>query len=271
MSRKTNALDGRVCYEEGVEFIKLFPEKDTKKSDVPVLVIFGWGALSLEQYKNPLLSLSKTRIILGINTVFGTSSLSLFSDTYKQKAYLLLGELASHGITKVDAIACSEGAIIATLAGSINPEMFRNIIFVNPAGFGAPRSTGEFIFAYVKELFSGIKEALIQRTFWKKTFRVCNGTIRRFLAHPFRSLREASGIAGADVRQHLVFLKKNGIRLSLLLAKEDSLFPPEKVRSDIEDGLFVEIRESGGRHSSFIFNETDTVIEMLSVLENQKE
>ncbi|MCX6735624.1 MAG: hypothetical protein NTZ13_00900 [Candidatus Parcubacteria bacterium] len=271
MSKKTNALDGRVCYEEGAEFIKLFPEKDNKKSDVPVLVIFGWGARSLEQYKKPLSSLSKTRIVLGINTVFGASPLPRSSDTYKQKAYLLLGELVSHGITKVDVIACSEGAIISALAGSISPEMFRNIIFVNPAGFGAPRSTGEFIFAYVKELFSGVKEALVQKTFWKKTFRVCNGTIRRFLTHPRRSFLEASGIAGADVRQDLIFLKNKGIRLSLLLAKEDSLFPPKKVRSDTEDNLFVEIRESEGRHSSFIFNETDTVVEMLSVLENQKE
>ena len=256
-----------MCYEEGAEFIKLFPAEKNKKSAVPVLVVFGWGARSLEQYKKPLFLLSKTRIILGINTVFEYSLLRKSSETYTQKAILLLRELENHGITKTDAVACSEGAIIATLAAAIKPSMFRNIVFVNPAGFGSPRGTCEFIFAYVKELLSGVKEALIQKTFWKKTVRVCNGTIRRFLTHPYRSLWEASCIAKADVRRYLVFLRKKGIRFSVLLAKNDSLFPPQKIRADIPNALFVEIKENEGRHSNFITGEATTVLEMLSFLE----
>ncbi len=260
---------GRYC-GDCVKFSKTFPQKDDEKKKVPVLVVFGWGARSLTPYMKPLLSLSKTKCVLVANTVFPDSPVLCSSDVYGLKARLLLRELKKCGVEKTDVVACSEGAIITAFAATLEPGIFRNIVFVNPAGFGEPRNPFEFVFAYVKELFSGVLDAIKQGVFWKKTARVGNGTVRRFITHPLRSLREASSIAQTDVRFLLPILKEKGIRVSFLLAENDSLFPPKKIRAGISENLFVEMRENKGRHANFITEETDTVIEMLSVLENRR-
>jgi len=268
------------CSQTGVEYAVLFPEKEKKKGDIPVLIVSGWGASSLEQYKKPLLALSEERVTVGINTSSSVSHeililkkgyrhvLGQFSYYHIRKALSLLFVLKKNKIVITDSVAYSEGAIIVTIAAMFEPLRFRNIIFVNPAGITLPRHPLFFLGSYVKEIIFGIKEAFSRKMFWKKVDRVCEGPIRRFLSYPFRSFMEMSDIAKTDIRGNLLLLKNHGIRFSLLLAKNDRLFPLKKAKMSVSQDIFFEIRENEGRHSNFIFGETQTVIEMLSFLEN---
>jgi len=275
-------FENKKFYGEDTEYAVLCPKKEKKKGRIPVLVISGWGAHSLEQYKKPLIALSEARITIGVNTISGVSHEMMilteehrslwdhFSYIHIRKAIALLDVLKKNKIKIIDAVAYSEGAIIIAIAASMEPSKFRNIVFVNPAGITDPRSSLSFFSCYLRELFLGIKEAFLQRAFWKKLDRVCEGPVRRFLLSPLRSLSEMANIAKTDIRQTLLFLKGKKIRFSLLLAKNDQLFPIKEARISVSEHLFVEIKENEGRHSNFIFGETETLLEMLSFLEKER-
>jgi len=177
--------------------------------------------------------------------------------------------LKKNKIIRTDAVAYSEGAIIVTIAALFDPSRFRNIIFVNPAGITPPRHMVNVLISYLKEAVFGVKESFSRKIFWKKVDRVCEGPIRRFLFHPFRSFVEVSDIAKVDIRGNLPMLKNYGIQFSLLLAKNDQLFPLKKAKRFAPKDIFREIKESEGRHSNFIFEETPILADMFSVLEKK--
>lgn len=264
-----------------MEYVVLFSGKHEKKESVPVLVVSGWGAPSLDQYKKPLLFLSEKRDVIGANTSSKTSHepiilkkeyrylLGQFSYYHVRKALALMSVLKKNKIIRTDVVAYSEGAIIVTIAASFEPSLFRNIIFVNPAGITPPRHPINFLGSYLKETLLGVKEAFSRKIFWKKVDRVCEGPIRRFLSHPFRSFMEMSDIAQADIRGNLYLLKSYGIQFSLLLAKDDQIFPLKKAKRFAPKDIFREIKESEGRHSNFIFEEMRVLLAMFSVLEKK--
>ncbi|MFA5831488.1 MAG: hypothetical protein WC878_06690 [Candidatus Paceibacterota bacterium] len=283
MEREDEIPFNPIWYEEGSELVRLFSSKSDKKSDVPVLIVLGWGARSLDFYKKSLSVFAESKNVIAVNISSGLSDGATaseknkekknagFSDISVRKAEALLLILKKNKTKTVDVAACSEGAITVTLAAMMEPARFRNIVFVNPAGIGPGRNPWRFMFAYAREIFLGVKEAFLREIFWEKTRRVCAGPFKKILSHPYRSFMEMSNIARADIRRHLFALKKKGIRISVLSAKKDTLFPLNHIRLFAEKDLFVEMRESEGRHSDFIFGGPRTVLQMFSVLENKTE
>lgn len=141
-----NKKEGFVFEGEKLDSIDLNPENP--ESDVPVMLIPGWGH-TFEGYKKIIDNIYKGKENEGWEKIKGQGRRVLAVKysrkninkeeefelpAQEQKARVIIDFLKSKNIKSVDIIAHSEGAINVALASLKNPELFRNLILVAPGG-----------------------------------------------------------------------------------------------------------------------------------------
>ena len=123
------------------EVIDISPEK--AKDETPIFLAPGWGC-DLDVYKGTLKTLfEQERRVVSLNHPRHGGDLKAHSteemlEKYPteelRKALNILSVMEQKGIPQADVIAHSEGAINTTIAATLHPEKFRNIVFFGPAG-----------------------------------------------------------------------------------------------------------------------------------------
>ena len=123
------------------EVVDVTPEK--LKDEVPLFFAPAW-ACNIEVYKRAIETLSEQeRRVISLNhprrggDLKASSSeeeMKKYPEEELRKAYNILEMLDQKGVDKVDVIAHSEGAINVTIAATLHPEKFRNIVYFAPAG-----------------------------------------------------------------------------------------------------------------------------------------
>ena len=246
--RKPEILE---LYGGKVEIIDICPEN--KKYEIPVVVAPGWAATP-EVFKDNILTLAELgRRTISINSSHGieTEKIENFPDAELRKAAALIRTLEEKNINKVDAIGHSEAGIYLTLAATLYPEKFRNIILVDPGGMigkdNIARLSVDFSLDIIKQTIRSIKDRRlikpILKAFWEA------GKPIGF--HPVRAFREVLAISDFQIHELLRGLKEKGIGLSIIHAVDDKAFPMDKVqkiaKTDQLDGFY----SVKGTHNEF--------------------
>lgn len=201
------------------------------KDEVPIVVIPGWGETP-ETHKetlNTVISLKRRAIAIQIPRLGGTSTEYGYPRSEYNKAQALMDTLNKKEVKTVDVIAHSEGAIPTIIAALNNPERFRCIVFVDPAGLIGKDSTPKLAARFIGML---AKDALRMRKFpadRENMLRAVREATKSFLTNPVKGIREVNAIAAADIYEMLTALKELGIKVSVIHGISDSLFPIEKV------------------------------------------
>ncbi len=249
-----------------VDSIDATPEK--QKDQVPVLVAPGWGA-TMKSFKPGIKVLNdKERRVISLDhpRKGGTVPDSHNKDVEEwyrkrekkypdwpteelRKANTILGLLDQKKLDKVDVIAHSEGAINVCIAAMLHPEKFtgRTIILYSPAGV-----IGKDSFFRLKkggdanksrtETMSDVPVTADETAYLAETKRVTPDYIK---ANPLRTLKEVWAISRARIEDMLRYLREKGIRIILVGAVDDTMFPMDRmqknVKADFIDG-FVSVK-----------------------------
>lgn len=158
-----------------------------------------------------------------------------------RKANTILGLLDQKKLEKVDVIAHSEGAINVCIAAMLHPEKFtgRTIILYSPAGLigkdsifrlqkgagantASTKSISEFPITYA------------ETEYLKSTTHITPDYMK---ANPIRALKETWAISQARIEDMLRYLREKGIRIIVVGAKDDTMFPMAGMQQNVKKGF----------------------------------
>jgi len=266
-------------FEESSETIKL-PDRqidivDIKpeypKSDIPVLIAPGY-AETTEIFKGSTqIIYEEDREVIALNHprhIDKRMSSADISDSEEaelpqvalDRATDLLDIIESKNLDKVDVIAHSQGGIDVAIAASIQPEKFRNIVFVDPGGMigqdTLPRLLGRFSKKMIHDSYLQRKEGL------------------KYMAeNPARALKEGIAISQAEIDQMLLDLKASGIGIIIIHGVDDPVFPMERVQQVAETEMLDGFLSVKGEHDELHKNPaqyTKAAEEMITALEKKE-
>lgn len=256
-----------------VEVVDIHPEN--KKTEIPVVVAPGWGATP-EVLRDNILTLAELgRRTISIKTPHGieTEKIENFPEAELQKVAALIKTLEKKDIDKVDAVGHSEAGIYLTLAATLYPDKFRNIVLINPGGMigkDTPwRLSVGFLGDIVKQIMRGIKDRKLVRP-TLTSFREVGKSIS---SGPLRSFKEVLAISKTQIHELLRELKKKGIGISIIHAVDDKIFPMDRTqkiaKTDQLDGFY----SVKGTHNEFFLKPkkyTQLADQALTALESKR-
>jgi len=240
-------IDGRKF-----EIIDLIPPK--LKTQVPLVLVPGWSANAKVLKKNIIFLASLGRRIVVISIPHGINV--LFSKNYPEaefrKAVALRYLIKHKGFLKVDAISHSEGAIFLTIEVTENPDKFRNLVFVSPAGLIGQDSLGRLIKDFSLHLGSQtLKGLLYQQHRLCKTIRSLYEAIKALINSPQRAYQELRAIVDYPINDLIENLIKQGHGVSIIHGYNDKVFPLERLKKTIDINIFDKFIEVKGCHNEF--------------------
>ncbi|PYS78791.1 MAG: hypothetical protein DMF70_14205 [Acidobacteria bacterium] len=251
----------------GAETFLIYDITPTRwQSAVPILFCPGWME-NPQNHKETIYALYRE----GRRTIFPDSPHGIeakrrgsFHMAELRKAAVLTATLRLRGVTEVDAIAHSEGAInLAIAATAEGAPLFRNIVLHSPAGLCGAGN-----------ILDGAWRAC-QEARQERRRQARRPTERQLLRDPRRrrmyfgttlaqTLAEARAIAQADIRDMLVYLRRRGTGIAIIHGADDRLFRMEKMQKNVDlemvDGFYSvegghqQILVEPSRHARFASN-----------------
>ncbi len=239
-------------FEEGkVEAVDITPEEMTDKT--PVIFAPGWmGTFQKHEKTLEAVYNNKRRVV---SPVYARRGGKVEGDGKNrkielQKAGMLDRLIESKQFDKVDAIAQSEGAINILIDAMANPERYRNIVLMNPAGLIGEDNPIAF-FKRFQESVKGKKAQVAEATkvldvkngeadlgnytreeleaIREKAKAISSGVTGDIMKNPFRTASELGALADSDIYAMLKDLREKGVSISVIAGVDDKLFPIEKI------------------------------------------
>ncbi len=235
-----------------LEVVDIKPE--IEKSEVPVVVAPGWGATP-EVLKDNILTLAEEgRRTISINAPHGieTQEEGHFPEVELRKVTALIETLDKKGIDKVDAVAHSEAGIYTTIAATLYPEKFRNLVLVDPGGM-----IGEDNMARLAKDFThdvGIKQTMNSfknPKHIKPILRAFKEAGKTIVDNPVKSTQEVMAIANTQIHELLKGLKEQGIGISIIHGVDDKAFPMDRVQEIADKDQLDGFYSVKGTHNQF--------------------
>lgn len=212
-------------------FVDIQPE--SLVSHIPVLVAGGWatGSKSLYQVGEEIQA-SGRRAILVDHARFGKPPEDGdFPAEIIHKANTLLTVLDKLGIDKTDVIAHSEGALNAVLAAMQQPERFRSLVLVAPAGMIGEDSILALASRFAPKVMRGLTKDFVENP---KVASIINTTGPSYMAkNPAKAAKEVKAIAHTSIDSALADLRQAGVHIALIQSHSDSVFPAERIQKHV--------------------------------------
>lgn len=214
-----------------IEFREVIPSNP--KTHIPVLFAPGWRETPELQKEciNQVFN-TKRRVLTLVHTskLYKREKLGDYPEAELQKAQTLLSLLKERSIQEVDVITHSEGAINVTIAATLTPERFRNLVLVTPAGLTGKDSLTRVSIGFLKHI-SQSKSSLHRPN--RDVRKIQHKKDVNIIQNMLFALQEGKAIAGFDIHPLLLDLKKKVIRIAVLVGKNDTVFPYAKITSHL--------------------------------------
>lgn len=159
-----------------------------------------------------------------------------------RKAVPLLKALQELNIQKADIVCHSEGGITAAIAANIDPQRFRNIILMNPAGMIGQDNLLRLLFGFAidktQETFREVAKHIqgIHTDTREKIRKVMRGAvegIKSMAADPIQALKEIFSITETQIHEWIRELQHKGVRVGIIHSEHDQLFPLRSIQQFI--------------------------------------
>lgn len=221
---------------EHIEIVDRTPREP--KSVIPVLIAPGWGETPkvLEDVIEEVVKADRRAIALKYVGAKGSRFEKTPLAVEIAEAEALLEFLDNKGVDKIDSIAHSSGAISIAIAASINPEKFRNIIFVDPAGMIGNDTFPRLLGRFSKKVIHDTYQALKNQNKRKPALRLLKEGGKFIIQHPVQGLKEAVAISRSDIYDMVQELRRSGIKIGVMAGIEDAVFPMELVQNRVKAG-----------------------------------
>lgn len=241
------------------------------KEDVPIFVSPGWGVTPKSQKEALESIVGEGRKVLTVSFSREKKIKQSGIDipvVELQKALSIVEALNKKGISKVDAIGHSEGAIVLAIAALYFPEKIRNIVLISPAGTVENDSPSELVKRFVVN--EGIKEFSKNRDAKKDSlFEYLSEIFKYGIKNPGLSYEEILACANANIFELTKQLKRKGVKVGFICGSDDEVFPLKEVNKRANKENFDYFISTEGDHGSFIFNK-EHVLSAINLLNSMK-
>lgn len=169
-----------------------------------------------------------------------------------QKAGMLRGTITTKNLKKLDIIAHSEGAINSMIAVRKMPDVFEKIVLINPAGLIRKDNIFYLLFRLLRpekrrELKAqrelqctsnpfanySMQKPKLSESYREKMSKITKELISNILINPFRLINEAYAISRSSIYKDLLYAKKIGKHVAIILSDNDKVVPEGRIRKDI--------------------------------------
>ncbi len=247
-------------------------------NSVPVLYGIGYSAVP-GNYGQAIIDLAeKNRRVISIEAPHGvdTQPITEHPMVELRKAAAWLEMMEQNNIEKADAVAHSESAIYITIAATMHPEKFRNIILVDPAGIigkdSAPRLMIGFAMDLIKEIIDDVRKSkdvlyseynplhLINAEYLpaRPQTSILELAQKVIAIDPLDSIKSFFAISNADILDMIKNLREKGVGVYIIHAADDKIFPTEDVQKMISGGQVDGFYSIAGTHQTLSINPRPT-------------
>ncbi|MFA4871514.1 MAG: alpha/beta fold hydrolase [Patescibacteria group bacterium] len=256
-----------------VEVIDIHPE--ISKTEVPVVVAPGWAATP-EVFKDNILTLAELgRRTISVNSPHGieTSEIEGLPEAELRKVAALMEALKEKDIDQIDAIGHSEAGIYLTIAATLYPDKFRNLVLVDPGGM-IGKDKPEYLAArFSLDILRQTIRSLREHEIIKPAMKASLVAGRAVGGAPAQSLREVVAISNTQIHDLLRGLREKGIGISIIHAVDDKAFPMERVQKIAKKDQLNGFYSVKGTHNEFYLHPekyTRLAEHALAALESRK-
>lgn len=227
------------------------PKEKSRKS---VLLIPGWSE-TVEGLLSFIEELHQKGVVVHVpdfsDLDYDNSDNTLTPSPELSKA-LALHQYVDSLDSDIHIIGHSEGAVTACYLGVVCARKVESIILIAPAGLVESDSffklSSRFFLFFLKQ----VKYAFITRS--KRAQKYVTASLRYMFLNPFQVSMEALGLPKIKLKKIVRGLVKKGVRVSIVLQKDDEVFPFEEVRGQLAHIENVHIYEIPGGHNGLNTN-----------------
>lgn len=212
-------------------------EASEQSSDIPILYSPGWNpdGQVLRQIVPSITQGGRRGIAFSAPHGIPVDS----TDPVERKSEAVHALLENKEIEQVDAIGHSEAGLYLVEAALKNPERFRSILLVNPAGINGPDTIPKLSFRFVQGMvsdFAGRCRDLFERGEHQKHSRLLRHYVRgaKSSLSP-QSPREVQAMSERQIPEKLRELRAKGVRVSIIQTTDDKAFPPSQNQLSEDD------------------------------------
>lgn len=236
-----------------ISVVDIVPERE--KTTTPVVVAPGWAA-DAQVLRENIIGLAETgRRTLSFDAPHGLAvePASAYDEAELRKALALLEVVEQKKLEPVDVVAHSEGGIYTTLAATMQPEKFRNLVLVNPGGMIGPDTKYRLSRDFLVEIVEQWKRVLSSEDPKRLSAaeRAVTAAVKTFKNSPKKSQAEVEAMASTQIHELLRGLKAKGLGVVIIHSVDDKTFPMDRVQQiakrDMLDGFY----SVQGTHNEF--------------------
>jgi pimeloyl-ACP methyl ester carboxylesterase len=252
-----------------------FKQEVPREGSLPVLIAGGWseGTQSLRDTAQVVFEDGREVILVDHARDGGPAADDTdYNPELAHKARTLLNVLDDAGAERVDVIAHSEGSLNVVLAAQTQPERFRNIVLVAPAGMigkdTQPKLYGRFARKVVRGMLVDMRE--IKKRDKESAERFAKSGPDYIKSNWRKGLREVGAIATGRIDGQLADLRAAGIGVSVLQSHADKGFPDKRIEKQVRLGenvdAYASVASKRAGHDDLIIHPERTTRAALAML-----
>lgn len=219
----------------------ILPEDGKLKTEIPMVIGMGWGAIPESDKKGIKYWTEHGRRVIVPDTPHGISAENkeAYANVEIEKMTALIETLRAKGIEikedgtsngKINLMGRSEGAIFSVLLAYLYPELVNDLVLENPAGLTGKINPGIFAMRW----FRLMKQQIMKE--YKETGENPGDHLPEvFARNPAKMIESVLAISTSDVREMLKEIRANGIGVSVIATTDDKFFPIEKLAGTVDE------------------------------------
>ena len=217
-----------------IEVVVLKPEH--LKTEVPLVLVPGWAATAEVHKRNSILFAEAGRRTIVISAPHG---IPVVPGEYKnipvaeaRKAAAIEYALQTKLVNRTDVVTHSEAAIFVTVAALKQPERYRSITYVAPAGLIGADGFWQLARRFNADRIRQISELGKEKGRWSQTLIALREAGKSIASAPLKSIEEVMAIAHAQIQVDIRALHDKGVKIFVVHPAGDEVFPMARMTSD---------------------------------------
>lgn len=228
-----------------------------RKTDVPTIVVPGWGATAHIFHENVIGLAARGRRVVIASAPHGVEPRfrGPYPSVVLRKAQGVLAALDHAGVAVADAVSHSEGAVLLAVAAAQQPERFRNFVFVSPAGLvksdSLPRLGFGFSYDVLRQWTHG---AVRNPAHARRSLRAMRAAMKTWATDPKSTWAAIRAMVRVEIPDLLRRLKRAGHGVAIIHGTYDKAFPVRRIRHRATADMADEFIVVRGSHNEMYLN-----------------
>jgi pimeloyl-ACP methyl ester carboxylesterase len=248
--------------KDQVDVYDVSPEN--KKTEIPAVLAPGFSATPMVHEQNILALAKAGRRVISVDSPHGLTKHGIEKELASDHAEVELAKLSAiiqamdeKGIQQADVVAHSEGGIYMTLAASLYPGRFRNMILMDPGGMIGRDNVLRLGIGMVHQLGAqAISEGKRKEDDTDRQAKKLQSPLmplKVIASNLKRAWDSVQAITDSDIVDMMKELKTQGVGISVIHGVDDKVFPMDRVQKEVgADAVTGFYSVAGGHNEIFI-------------------